>query len=124
MNDLTKNFDSSEFKCPCCGDTRMRQSTMDRLQRVRDKYGKPIAIVSGGGFRCASYDDSKSAHKEGMAADLDVPRGSLFRLIRYAMEEGFTGIGVKNHDGRWQLHLDDAPEIPGVRPREWFWTYP
>lgn len=123
MGDLSKNFSAWEFACPCCGESKMATRTITRLQRVRSRYGKPMGIVPGGGYRCAKYDDSKTAHRTGEGVDPSVPRGDLYRVIQIAMEEGFTGIGVKNKSGRYQLHLDDAAEIPGVRPRPWIWTY-
>ena len=123
MGDLTKNFSADEFLCPCCGESCMHPSFMARLQNLRSEYGKPLGIVEGGGFRCAEYDKSKGAHPEGRAADLTYPREDHFLLLSLALKLGFTGIGDKNRDGKFQLHVDDAQAIQGVRPRPWKWTY-
>lgn len=124
MGDLTADFSAHEFACPCCGRTDMNRRTVGRLQRVRSRYGRRMDIVEGGGFRCEKYENSAtSAHRTGEAVDPGIPREDLFGVIKLAFEEGFTGIGVKNKGGRWQLHLDDAPAIAGVRPRPRVWTY-
>lgn len=121
---LTEHFDSSEFACPCCGQSKMQDHTMRRLEILRQLYGKPMRIVEGGGYRCSNFDQNEhSAHREGRAADPAIPREDLYRLIELAQRVQFTGIGVKNRNGRFQLHLDDAPNIPGIRPRPWVWTY-
>ena len=120
---LTKDFRSDEFVCPCCGQMKMTLGTVNRLQRVRDEYAKPIEIVEGGGYRCKMYDPSDGAHPEGRAVDLGVPREDLYQLIGLAIKHGFVGIGVKNHGGRYKLHLDDAQATP-KRPRPWVWSYP
>lgn len=121
---LTENFDSEEFACPCCGKSEMEPDFMIKLQALRDMYLKPIKVVKGGGYRCKDYPSSYySAHKEGRAVDPGIPQEDLFDVVCYALDCGFTGIGIKNSNGRWQLHLDDAEMIPSIRPRPWLWTY-
>jgi zinc D-Ala-D-Ala carboxypeptidase len=124
MGDLSANFSSSEFSCPCCGQSNMDSDFIEKLQKLRDVLGVSIGIVEGGGFRCSNYlKGAKSAHGEGKAADLNVSRAYYYDIVGMAKELGFTGIGIKNKDGRFQIHLDSAGEIPGVRPRPWIWTY-
>lgn len=127
MGDLSKNFWSREFECPCCGQSHMNPDFINKLQKLRDLLGMPVGIVEGGGFRCDAYDPTKSAHKEGRAADLDLNYADYYAALQAAFEVGMTGIGVKNKgrgkDKRFQLHLDDAEAIPGRRPRPWVWTY-
>lgn len=121
---LSKHFRADEFACPCCGQSKMQPDTIARLERLREAYGQPIRVVEGGGYRCAAYEHSEhSAHREGRAIDPAILREDLFRFIQLAQAEGFTGIGAKNKDGRWQCHIDDAANLPGIRPRPWFWTY-
>ena len=72
----TKNFEPTEFRCPCgrCTGypTFMRQVELKHLQRIRDHYGKPMKITSG--LRC-EYENrrsggvSNSGHLKGYAAD-------------------------------------------------------
>lgn len=124
MGDLTTNFDKKEFACPCCGKAEMHGRTVSRLQAVRDAYGKPIGIVTGGGYRCSNYSTSHfSAHNTGEAVDLNIPVADLYKVLSLSIGAGFTGIGIKNKNGKWQLHIDDARELPGIRPRPWVWTY-
>lgn len=124
MGDLTTNFSASEFACPCCGRADMHPDFLARLQSLRTAWGKPFRPVSGGGFRCATYNKSPTgAHVEGRAIDPNISNADYIPFIKLALEHGFTGIGVKNKSGRFQLHLDDATEIAGVRPRPWLWTY-
>lgn len=124
MGDLTKDFWRHEFACPCCGQCKMDPEFMLLFQDVRTHYGKEIHIPKGGGYRCPNYGGSEtSAHREGKAGDLLIPREDIFYLVRLAITNRFTGIGVKNKDGEWQLHFDNADEIPGKRPRPWLWTY-
>jgi hypothetical protein len=123
MGDLTDNFSASEFACPCCGESKMDPNHMAQLQRFREIIGIKFSPVSGGGYRCRRYGELTSAHREGKATDPGLPRDKIYEAVRIAMALGFSGIGVKQKNGRWQLHLDTAGEIAGVRPRPWFWTY-
>lgn len=75
---LSKNFDSSEFKCKCCGqlpENGMNPELIELLQAIRDKIGKPILITSG--YRCEKYNRQvggakHSQHVLGNAADIKV----------------------------------------------------
>jgi len=120
MPRLTKNFTTEEFACPCCGQCNMDPEFMGRLQAVRTEYGKRMSVISG--YRCEIQDGKKGAHTEGKAVDPGVPREDYHTVMRLAFAHGFTGIGVKQKDGRHQLHLDTADAAPG-RPRPWVWTY-
>lgn len=118
------DFEPWEFFCPCCGRERMEKKTLLRIQRLRTDYGKRLSVVKGGGWRCENYANSTtSAHHEGKAVDLGYPIGDHFVLVDLGFKHGFRGIGDKCKGGKYQLHLDDADEIPGVRPRPWKWTY-
>ena len=123
MGDLTDNFSAYEFECPCCGQSDMHPGTLARLQLLRDDYGKSMSFVEGGGYRCKDYDSKSGAHFQGRAVDPAPPKADLYPLMALAIKHGFTGIGIKNKGGRWQLHLDDCEDQPGVRPRPWVWTY-
>jgi len=124
MGDLTEHFDSSEMKCPCCGKADMNLGSVRRLERVRVKSGVPMPIVVGGGYRCYVYGGSMtSAHNEGKGFDLGIAAEDYHAVMKAAFAEGFTGIGVKNKGGKFQLHLDDAEELRGVRPRPCVWSY-
>ena len=123
MGDLSENFSSDEFVCPCCGRSDMDADFIHQfLQPLRTEYGKPISPVHGGGFRCEVYDGKRGAHSEGRAIDADCPREDYPWLLEAAFYYGVQGVGVKNRMGEFQLHLDTAGPGPG-RPRPWVWTY-
>lgn len=75
----TKNFSAKEFRCECggkycCGyPAAMNASVLKNLQKVRDKYGKPITITCG--LRDKKYNASlsgsvsNSRHLQGKAVD-------------------------------------------------------
>ena len=97
---------------------------MGKLQQFRNKLGVPFSPVKGGGYRCAMQNGSETgAHVEGKAVDPDFGKEHYHRALKIAFELGFTGIGIKQKKGRFQLHLDTAEAIPGIRPRPWIWTY-
>lgn len=113
MGDLSRNFSRSEFRCRHCG--RLPEHGIDPqlvlcLQRLRDRLGRPVAIVSG--YRCADHPLTQqrpgSMHHQGRAADL--PEGSV--TVVAARAAGFSGIGRRGRwavhvDVRWQLHVTD-----------------
>ena len=119
---LSANFRSEEFACRCgsCSaseDPPMQVAFVMKLQKMRNLYGKPIRITSG--FRCAAHNrnvrgNPSSHHLEGNASDLFALSASeKFWLLKYAIEVGFSGIGV----GRDFIHVDDREGAPVV------WTY-
>lgn len=77
---LSKNFTLKEFECKC--GCEMPEDVLNNvqklayhLQRLRDKFNKPIKINSA--YRCESHNKSiggskKSQHKLGFAADIVV----------------------------------------------------
>ena len=118
-----KNFSESEFVCRHTGKSGMHAGFMDRLQRLRTAYGKPMKITSG--YRDASHpiEAAKSkpgTHNTGRAADIAVDRGDAYQLLKLALELGFTGIGVQQKGHGRFLHLDDLPANSGhLRPTIW-----
>ncbi len=122
MGDLTQNFSAVEFACPCCGKAKMNTNTLNRLQFLRTDYGKSFRPVSGGGYRCEAYDKTQGVHTKGNAIDPGIPREDMFGFVALAIKHGFTGIGLKQKKGKWQIHIDDY-EGNTARPRPWLWTY-
>lgn len=96
---LSKNFDSSEFACSCCGTAEMNPEFIARLQVARDIAGIPFIITSG--FRCKAKNDSipgsskTSEHMTGEAADIYTPDSSTRDIILGALfAAGFPRKGV------------------------------
>lgn len=122
---LSNNFRSDEFECPCgkCTDQFIDQGLIEKLQKVRDKYGKPVNVNSG--YRCPEHNTAVggkigSAHMSGLAADIAPVLMTLDELddlyeICYNL---FDNIG----DGRNKkfVHVDvRAPKKTGKR----LWIY-
>lgn len=117
------NFSESEFACSHCGKAEMDPGFLNKLQRLRDRYGKPIVVTSG--YRCPEYNDEISStgrdgpHTTGMAVDINVGGTNGHRLLYFALLEGFSGIGVNQkgaQDERF-IHLDTLSKPP--RPNIW-----
>lgn len=97
---ITPNFDKNEFVCKCgCGQNKINERLVERLQVLRYKVGRPVNVTSG--YRCpkhsinvgGSYSD---AHTLGFAADIYVNGLSAIELARIAEDLGFGGIGIIN----------------------------
>ena len=118
MLHATKDFTFEEFKCKCgtCGGGVMNAAFMQKLQALRDAYGKPM--VPSSGFRCSAHNRKEggsvtSMHLQGRAADIFCEDGpDKFEFIMLAAAAGFNGIGV----AKTYVHVDD-------RETQTFWTY-
>lgn len=114
MTKLSKNFNSSEFECPCgkCKAKRISSTLISKLQLLRDRVGEPIYISSG--IRCPTYNKkigghSKSPHLLGKAADIYCKNIDIYRLASKA-DLIFSRIGLypDNHF----IHVDILPASP------------
>lgn len=114
QNQITKNFTRKECECPHCG-TLPSISFVNRLQGLRNEYGKPMRVSSM--YRCPAHNRAikgygKSVHMvliEGAgygAADIKTGRYNntmRWELITLALKHGFNNIEVCNlhtHIGR------------------------
>lgn len=122
---LSKNFTSNEFQCPCkkCVDQFIDQKLIDKLQKVRDIYGKSVTVTSG--YRCPEHNAAVggkvgSAHMSGLAVDISpslLTLDELDDLYEICYNE-FDNIG----DGRSKkfIHVDvREPKKTGKR----LWIY-
>jgi len=102
INDVkvSKNFNLYEFECNDGTHlVKVDPELVERLQKLRDKTGRPIIITSG--YRTESYNKkvggaSGSQHLLGKAADIKIYGLSPERVADLAEEVGFRGIGVYN----------------------------
>ncbi|WP_444905057.1 D-Ala-D-Ala carboxypeptidase family metallohydrolase [Microbulbifer sp. CnH-101-E] len=120
------HFKESELACRCCGKNHFKDETLKRLIRVRERSGKPMVINSG--YRCPAHNKRLNAtmtHATGQAVDISVAVGRAHELMKVALEEGFSGIGVKQKGPikKRFIHLDDLDSIPGERARPTVWSY-
>lgn len=122
-----RHFHIAEFECRCkCGRAEMLPAFLEKLDELREQYGKPLEVVSG--YRCPRHNAAVSTtgltgpHTTGKAADLRVDRGDAYRLLSLALALGFTGIGVQQKGASRFLHLDTLTDAPG-QPRPTVWSY-
>lgn len=118
MGNLTKDFSSGDFECPCgCGESRMNAKFMTKLQTFKDVMNMPISIVKGSAYMCEDHAKSKNKlNVEGKVAMPKINKDCLFKAVSVAISVGFTGIGIKSKNGQVSLHLDDAAR---TQPEMW-----
>lgn len=125
-----KYFKPDEMKCKCgqCGSTghEMDNNFMAKLDLLRDKCNFPLVITSG--YRCPDYNakvagtGKSGPHTTGKAADIAIDRMKAYHLLDYAMQLGFTGIGIDQKGNGRFIHLDTLTSEESFRPC--VWSYP
>lgn len=121
--DWTKypNFSRKKLACSHCGAEGIRPELMDKVQALRNAYGKPMPETSG--YRCPQHPEEAKksvpgAHQLGLAIDIGLQGAEAYELLKLALAAGFTGIGVNQKGGARFIHLDVATtELP--RPTVW-----
>ena len=122
------NFSYAELRCKCgnCDSTghEMDAEFMDRLQRLRTAYGKPLQLSSA--YRCPDHPvEAKKAspgeHCTGKAVDVAIRGPDALLLLRLALEAGFTRIGVNQKGSARFLHLGTSAD--GRFPSPAIWSY-
>lgn len=116
-----KYFRISEFDSPDIKGSgkRMKQSTLDLLDRCRELAGIPFVITSG--YRSRAHNARVggvygSSHTKGYAVDIRCRNSKdRFKIINAALQVGFTRIGVSDRF----LHLDNDPD----KKQNVIWTY-
>ena len=127
MVQVSKNFTREELACKHCGRMDIPQSSIDRLQALRDRVGHVLRITSG--FRCPEHNNVVSStgrtgpHTKG-AFDIAIYGDDAYHLVQAAIELGFTGIGVsqKGQVEKRFIHVDDLPDEDG-QTRPTIWSY-
>lgn len=111
---ITKNFHSSEFACKdSCKKIYIAEELVQKLQKLRDHFNKPINISSG--YRCKNHNKNiggseTSPHCLGVAADLCVSGYKSIDIAKIAEKIGFDGIALINDE---YIHLD-------LKGRKWY----
>ena len=117
MEASSKNFSAVELRCHCPKCNRqvpnlVQQKSLDLLQQLRDKVGRPLSLVSA--YRCAEHPVEKrkatpGQHNKGTAFDIAVGDGSeAYEVMKHAFAFGFTGIAR----GNGFVHVDTRKSIP------------
>lgn len=108
--DNYRNFNAAEFACQETGEHGIEKELLDRLQRMRDLYGKPMIVTSG--YRSPRHSiearkEKPGPHTTGLAVDIRCDGPDCYQLMKLAFTLGFTGIGVSQKAGGPRfLHLD------------------
>jgi len=122
MGDLTKNFNSWEFRCTCgmckASDNKMDVDFIETLQEARNVADRPLKITSG--FRCAQHHLSlqrpTSSHTLGLAVDIATPdSSSRHNVVRALIRVGLSRIGI----GKNFVHVDADLD----KPTNVMWDY-
>lgn len=117
------NFTAKEMACQHCQAEGIKPELMDKLQALRNRYGKPMRITSG--YRCPQHPvearkAALGAHALGLAADVGVEGAEAYQILKLAFELGFTGIGVQQKGSGKFIHLDVRN---GELPTPTVWSY-
>jgi uncharacterized protein YcbK (DUF882 family) len=113
------HFTAGEFACRCgsskCDAAPMKPAFMEKLERLRVEWGRPMIITSG--RRCAAWNkrvggSPKSQHLYGNACDVHLPAPMIPDFVLLAEKYGFLGIGT----GPTFVHID-------ARQQRARWTY-
>ena len=118
-------FSRDELSCKCgeCVGYQFNEGTLDRLNKVRSIANVPMLVSSG--YRCEQYNKTRGftqTHATGQAVDIVCDRESAHKILKAALESGFTGIGVKQKGNGRFIHLDDL-EKTDWRIRPTIWSY-
>ena len=120
-------FSVDELKCKGTDECEMDERFMKKLEALRHEFNEPMIVSSG--YRHESYNQviggaKNSPHLYGKAVDVVISGKSAYRLMKLAIQYGFTGIGVSQrgpHEKRF-LHIDTM-ENSDTHPRPWIWSY-
>lgn len=112
-------FKKEEFACHCCGEVKMSERFIHKLDSARGDSGVPFKINSG--YRCPKHDSSDEVkgsgiHPLGVAADIFCcSSNDRFLILNALMKNGFSRIGIRKDF----IHVDISDERP-----DWLiWLY-
>ena len=119
-------FSEDELRCKGTDECSMNDSFMEKLINIRSELDRPMIINSG--YRHPAHNSAiggvkDSPHVFGRAVDIASIGELAYEIVRLAIKNGMTGIGVAQrgaHDRRF-IHLDDMSS--DTHPRPWIWSY-
>tara|TARA_S200002703_G_C3669160_1_gene205439 strand:+ start:129 stop:515 length:387 start_codon:yes stop_codon:yes gene_type:complete len=113
----SKNFSREELECSFSGECEIEEDALQKLQALRDEWGKPIRLSSA--YRSAENPRERTKKtgpgyhhgvngNGGQAFDVLIAGEDVPPFIALAIKHGFKGIGV-NQKGEWNqrfIHID------------------
>jgi zinc D-Ala-D-Ala carboxypeptidase len=111
----SKNFSRDELKCSFSGECEIEEDALQRLQALRDEWGKPIRLSSA--YRSAENPRERTKKtgpgyhhgfngKGGQAFDVLIAGEDVVPFIALAIKHGFKGIGVNQKGNQRFIHID------------------
>ena len=119
-------FSKDELKCKHTGECEMDEGFLEKLDALRERYGRPIYLSSA--YRDISHPvearkASGGSHTYGRAVDIECSRGEAVEILSHIMAMGvFTGIGIQQKGRGRFIHIDDLTELDSF-PRPTIWSY-
>jgi len=114
------NFGEHEFVCPCCGENKMQNLFLWKLQQARSEARIRFDIESG--YRCKKHNKEvggkkASDHLFGEGVDILTRNSSCrWKIIEAGIRVGIKRIGI----GETFTHLGTRRQNPQLV----MWTYP
>ena len=104
------NFAPREIACRGTGRLMVNEDALDRLQRLRNRLGVPLIVVSA--YRSPEHNARvggarNSQHMQGIAFDISMANHNPSAFEAAARAEGFTGFGFYPRSGF--MHIDTGP---------------
>lgn len=118
---MSTHFSDKELACQHCGKQGIDPDFLAVLEAIRVEVDFPMPITSG--YRCENHPieakktTKNGAHTQGRAVDVAVSRERAYLVLKAAVGQGITGLGVEQKGENRFLHLDMADGIP--RPAIW-----
>lgn len=120
MADSSEHFSREELQCKHTGSCEMSEAFLQKLEDVRNKFGKPMKVTSAYRHESHPVEARKGSlsgyHVQGRAVDVAVRGEDAVELIQIALECGMGGIGVQQKGSSRFIHLDD-------RENRTIWSY-
>lgn len=104
------NFSPAEIACRGTGQIKLHPESMDKLQAMRDRLGKPLIVRSA--YRSPAHNRAvggatRSKHMDGTAFDIAMVNHDPVAFEAAAREVGFLGFGYYPRSGF--MHIDLGP---------------
>ncbi len=101
----SRSFSKHELVCKHCGKEGVNPLALERLQVLRDLWGKPIILSSA--YRCPNHlkeikKEKPGQHTKGWAFDIKATPAEQVELLILAKSLGFKGFGFH----KTFLHID------------------